>query len=159
MPHSDSPRRQPTQPNRPERPASMQFVRPVREETAKQEIPTVLGINSETTSARGISMSLTMFEPGGHSNCHMHVGSESALYVLHGSAHFFFGDRLEQDQIANQGDFVYVPPSCPHKGYNRSRTDRAVFVVARTDALEQERVIEAPGADDGSAAMRVVYMN
>ena len=137
----------------------MEFVRPATEELARQEIPTMIGVNAETTSARGISMSLTIFEPEGHSNCHMHLDSESALYVLTGSAHFFFGDHLEHDQVANQGDFIYVPPSCPHKGYNRSRTDRVVFVVARTDSLEQQRVTATPGADDGSTIARVDFVD
>ena len=138
---------------------TMEFVRPRAETTAAQDIPTLFGVNGATTSARGISMALTMFEPGGHSNCHMHVDSESALYVLEGSAHFFFGEHLEHDQVVQQGEFIYVPPSCPHKGYNRSRTDRVVFVVARTDALEQERVAVIPGADDGSADARVDYVD
>jgi uncharacterized RmlC-like cupin family protein len=132
----------------------MEFIHSGAEEAARQEIPTIVGISGATTSAQGISMSLTMFEPGGHSNCHMHVGSESALYVLRGSAHFF-GQRLEHDQLVSQGDFIYVPPSCPHKRYNRSRTERVVFVVGRTDAQEQERVVATPDADDGSSAARV----
>ena len=140
-------------------PKTMEFVRPAAEQVGAQEIPTLLGVNGATTSARGISISLTMFEPGGHSNCHIHVDSESALYVLEGSAHFFFGEHLEHNQVVNKGDFIYVPPSCPHKGYNRSRTDPVTFVVARTDALEHEHVVVIPDEDDGSAGARVDYID
>lgn len=136
---------------------TMDFVRPEEEEIAKQDIPALFGVNATTTSARNISMLLTMFEPGGHSNCHMHLDSETTLYVVRGSAHFFYGEHLEHDEVVNAGDFIYVPPFCPHKGYNRSRKERVIFVTARTDALEQERVVVTPEADDGSAESRVEY--
>ncbi|HEY4349066.1 MAG TPA: cupin domain-containing protein [Gaiellaceae bacterium] len=140
-------------------PKTMDFVRPTDEEMAKQDIPALFGVNAGTTSSRGIAMLLTMFEPGGNSNCHMHLDSETALYVVSGSAHFFFGEHLERDQIVNAGDFVYVPPFCPHKGFNRSRKERVVFVTARTDALEQERVVVTPEADDGTAGSNIDYID
>ena len=113
-------------------PKRMDFVHPAAEEIAKQDIPALFGINAGTTSSRGISMLLTMFEPGGNSNCHMHVDSESALYVVQGSAHFFFGEHLEHDQVVNAGDFIYVPPYVPHQEINASDDEPLECVLVRS---------------------------
>lgn len=57
--------------------------------------------------------------------------------------------------MVNAGDFIYTEPSSPHQGYNGSRISRVVFVVARTDALEQERVVVSADPDNGSSGARV----
>ena len=149
----------PNRQNPREWPETMDFVRPESEEAAKQDMLARFGVNATTTAARGLSMLLTVLEPGGCSNCHMHVDSESALYVLQGSAQFFYGEHLEHDQVVNTGDFIYVPPFCLHKVYNLSRKQRVTFVIARTDALEQERVVVRPEPDDGSAQSRIEYID
>ena len=49
--------------------------------------------------------------------------------------------------ITRAGDFVYIPADTPHLPYNRSATEPAVAVVARTNPNEQESVVMLPELD------------
>ena len=40
----------------------------------------------------------------------------------------YTGDRLEHEEIAHPGDYIFVPPQMPHVVVNRSATTPAVFV-------------------------------
>lgn len=50
--------------------------------------------------------------------------------------------------MQGRGDFLYIPPRIPHLVANRSDTQPAVTVLARTDPNEQEVVTELPELDD-----------
>ena len=43
--------------------------------------------------------------------------------------------------ISQAGDFLFIPPGVPHQPVNLSATERAVALIARNDAGEQERVV------------------
>jgi uncharacterized RmlC-like cupin family protein len=43
--------------------------------------------------------------------------------------------------VTEAGDFLFVPPGVPHQAVNLSGTERAVALIARNDAGEQERVV------------------
>src|SRR3982074_2876554 len=60
--------------------------------------------------------------PGGVSAVHHHGESESAIYVISGSARFWSGADLSQSHDAEAGDFVWVPPHEVHVEANRSDT-------------------------------------
>jgi uncharacterized RmlC-like cupin family protein len=128
-------------------------------ERAKQDIDAIFGVNEISTGSKHLSMLVTMFGPGEFSNAHYHIDHESALYGITGSVHMFWGAELEHDLILSQGDFLYIPAFCPHKSFNRSHTVDARFVTARTDALEQERVVVVPEIDDGRCDARVDYVD
>jgi len=49
--------------------------------------------------------------------------------------------------ITRAGDFVYIPANMPHQPYNRSQTEPATAVIARTDPNEQESVVMLPELD------------
>jgi len=134
-------------------------VRPRTIDRAKQDIDAYFGVNEVTTGSRGISMLVTMLGPGDCSNAHYHVDSETAIYGVSGSIRMFYGEKLEHSAVIGQGDFVYIPPFCPHKSYNRSHTEAATFVTARNDPLEQERVVVTPEVDDGTCESRVDYVD
>ncbi len=134
-------------------------VRPAEMERIKQDIDAYTGVNEVTTDSRSISMLVTIIRAGESSNAHYHLDHESALYCVSGHAHVFFGDELEFDVQVRAGDFLYIPPFCPHKTYSQSHDEDAVFVTARTDALEQERVVPVPQIDDGRCDQRLVWID
>jgi len=84
----------------------------------------------------------------------MHVGYETAIYGVRGSVALFYGERLERCVVITEGSFCFIPPGLPHKGYNLSETEAAVFVSARNDPADQEHVVVTTDADDGSADRR-----
>ncbi|UGS35887.1 cupin domain-containing protein [Capillimicrobium parvum] len=133
----------------------VRVLRPPRAETAKQDIPVFFGISERTAGANGLSLNVTAFPPGGHSNTHKHADYETAIYAVDGAIEFFHGERLEHSLIARTGDFLFIPAGVPHKTYNLSLTEPATFVTARNDPREQENVILTPEADDGSCDERV----
>lgn len=134
-------------------------VRPSHVEEIKQGIDAYIGVNEVSTNSRGLSMLVTLLNPGQQTNVHYHEEFESSIYVVSGDLHMFYGDELEDDVILTAGDFIYIPPFSPHKTYNRSHTSRVVGVTARNDPFEQERVIVTPHLDDGRCDARVSYLD
>src|SRR2546429_3120460 len=70
--------------------------------------------------------------PGAVSAVHHHGESESAIYVISGSARFWSGADLSQSHDAKAGDFVWVPPHEVHVEANRSDTEPVRMAVARS---------------------------
>jgi len=68
--------------------------------------------------------------------------------ITEGGVVLWFGQRLEERIEAGVGDFIYIPPGVPHLVANRSDTQPAVTVHARTDPNEQEEVTRLPELDD-----------
>jgi uncharacterized RmlC-like cupin family protein len=130
-------------------------LRPEGAETAKQDIPVFFGVSEDSAGARGLSLNVTAFPPGGHSNTHKHVGYETAIYAVSGAVEFFYGDHLEDSVVARAGDFLFIPAGVPHKTYNLSLEEPGIFVTARNDPREQENVVVTSEADDGSTEARV----
>ncbi|WP_406629757.1 cupin domain-containing protein [Amycolatopsis sp. WGS_07] len=135
------------------------LVHPEREQRAKQDVNALFGVNGVTTPSKHLSLLVTSLRPGEKSNVHYHVEHESALYGIRGSVHFFWGKELEHDLVVGVGDFLYIPPFCPHVSYNRSLVEDAAFVTARTDAFEQERVVTLPELEDDRCKPRVSYVD
>jgi len=85
---------------------------------------------------------VTLPPAGGRTKAHVHEGHESAFYFLSGEdVELWTGDRLEHRDLAQAGDYLYIPPGVPHVAVNRSPTRPAVFIGARTDPHEQESVV------------------
>src|SRR3989475_10476553 len=68
---------------------------------------------------------------GAVSAVHHHGESESAIYVISGSARFWSGAELSQSHDAEAGDFVWVPPHEVHVEANRSDTEPVRMAGAR----------------------------
>ncbi|OZM75431.1 cupin domain-containing protein [Pseudonocardia sp. MH-G8] len=134
-------------------------VHPEKSQRAKQDVNALFGVNGVTTPSKHLSLLVTYLKPGEKSNAHYHLEHESALFGIGGSVHFFWGRELEHDLVVGKGDFLYIPPFCPHVSYNRSHTVDASFVTARTDAYEQERVVVLPDLDDDRCKPRVSYID
>ena len=133
------------------------LVQPPEAHDAKQHLPVIFGISGASAGATGLSLQLTAFPPAGHSNAHMHVGYETAIYAVRGAVELFYGARLERSVVVEEGSFCYIPPGVPHKAYNLSETESALFVTARNDPADQEHVVVTPDADDGSADERAQH--
>ena len=117
---------------------------------AVQAVPYYVGISRNTTGARALSMQLVVLPPGGSCRPHIHVGSESGLYILAGHAETKFGDGLRESVIAGPGDFLFIEPGVPHQGCNLSKTDPVIAIVVRDDANEQEHIkLYLPEGSDG----------
>ena len=130
-------------------------VNPPATEGAKQDIPVFFGVSDRSAGARGISLNLTAFPPGGNSKAHIHRQFETAIFGVKGACEIFYGERLEHSVVLKEGCFCFIPPSLPHKAYNLSESEQGLFVTARNDANEQEDVVLTPEADDASPDERV----
>jgi uncharacterized RmlC-like cupin family protein len=88
---------------------------------------------------------LTM-EPGQRARAHLHENHESSIYVISGTAEFWYGPRLEHHEVVKAGDFVHIPAGVPHVPANTS-SEPVEAVIARTDPNEQESVVVLPELD------------
>lgn len=75
----------------------------------KQELTYVSGIAAETTGSQGICMHLLNLPPKERAKAHLHENHETAIYVISGQAGMWYGERLEEHESINSGDFVYIP--------------------------------------------------
>ncbi len=106
-----------------------------------QQLPNFVGISGKTVGAKGLSMNIVVFPPGGKAAPHRHEGFESAVYLLQGRVETRWGERLEHSVITETGDFLFIPPGMPHQPINLSATEQARAIVVRNDPNEQEHVV------------------
>ena len=105
------------------------------------------GISSETAGSTGICMHLLTIPPGGRAKAHKHEHHETAIYVLSGEAHTWYGERLENHVIVGAGSMFYIPAGMPHLPINLGDAE-CVAVISRTDPHEQESVVLLPELDE-----------
>ncbi len=98
--------------------------------------------SADTTGASRLWVAYTEIAPGGVSGAHHHGIAETVVFVLQGSARFFFGDGLGEAIEASGGDFVWIPPSEVHAEMNASATDQLRMLVVRSP---YDITIEADG--------------
>jgi uncharacterized RmlC-like cupin family protein len=115
----------------------IRVVRGPAETLSLQQLPTFVGV-SERAGATGLSLALAIVPPGGEALPHVHEGFETAIYQLEGRVVTRYGERLEHAVETGPGDFLFIPPGVPHQPVNASASERAVGVIARTEASEQE---------------------
>jgi uncharacterized RmlC-like cupin family protein len=127
--------------NRTPDPAGVKIVRPDGTTLTRQQLPYFVGISATTTGATGISMNLVLIPPGGTAEPHSHANYETAIYLLQGRVETRYGRGLQQTQIAEAGDFIFIPPGVPHQPHNLSADEPAYALVARNDPNEQENVM------------------
>ncbi len=120
--------------------AEVVTVRPDAAVMTKQALPNFVGISEQTAGSSAISMNLVIIPPGGRADPHVHKGYESAIYVMEGEVETRYGAGLAKSVINKAGDFLFIPADVPHQPVNLSKTERAVAIVSRNDANEQESV-------------------
>ncbi|MGF6176520.1 cupin domain-containing protein [Ensifer sp. 4252] len=121
-------------------------VRPGSGHAGKQGLSYFEGIAAETVGATGICMHLLTIPPGARAKAHLHEGHETAIYVLSGEAHTWFGQRLEEHVVVRAGEMFYIPAGVPHLPANLSDAPCSA-VIARTDPKGQESVVLLPELD------------
>jgi uncharacterized RmlC-like cupin family protein len=119
----------------------IRVIRPGPEATERQHLDYFLGVSDDTCGATGLAMHLVVVPPGAAAEPHYHDGYETAIYQLEGRVQTRYGEALERSVVTEAGDFLFVPPGVPHQAVNLSGTERAVALIARNDAGEQERVV------------------
>ncbi|WP_019140196.1 cupin domain-containing protein [Noviherbaspirillum massiliense] len=116
-------------------------IRPEQAVVTRQRLPYFIGISGNTAGSRGLSMHIVVIPPGAAAEPHLHEGYETGIYVLEGRVETRYGEGLAESVVSEAGDFLFIPPSMPHKAINLSSTEAARAIVARNDPDEQERVI------------------
>ncbi|MER9106017.1 cupin domain-containing protein [Mesorhizobium sp. M0848] len=122
------------------------LIRPESTYEGKQGLTYFAGITAETVGASGICMHMLTIPPGARAKAHMHESHETAIYVLSGEVHTWYGDRLEHHIVTKAGDLFYIPAGVPHLPANLSSAPSSA-VIARTDSNEQESVVLLPELD------------
>lgn len=106
------------------------------------------GISGETVGSRSLFLGIVTLPPGERTRAHVHERHESAFYVLSGNdIELLSGEHLEHRQVAQQGDYLFIPPNVAHVAVNRSTTQPAVFVGARNEPSAMESVRMRPELD------------
>lgn len=113
----------------------------------KQGFSYAPAISAETVKSQALHMQLLTIPPGGRAKAHKHESHETAIYILQGEGHMWWGEKLEHHMVSKAGEFVYIPANMPHMPYNPSATETCVAVIARTDPNEQESVVLLPDLD------------
>lgn len=122
------------------------IVKPHHTYGGKQGLNYFEGIAAETVGSTGICMHILTIPPGARAKAHLHEAHETAIYVLSGEAHTWYGDRLEEHVVVHTGELFYIPAGVPHLPANLSNTP-CTAVIARTDPNEQESVVLLPDLD------------
>lgn len=126
--------------------ATCRVVRPSGSYDGRQGLSYFEGIARETVGSTGICMHLLTIPPGARAKAHLHESHETAIYVLSGEAHTWYGERLQEHAIVRAGEMFYIPAGVPHLPANLSDAPCSA-VIARTDPHEQESVVLLPELD------------
>ncbi len=59
-------------------------VRPAATTMTKQQLPNFVGISGATAGAKHLSMNMVVIPPGGAAKPHVHLGYETAIYIVSG---------------------------------------------------------------------------
>ena len=122
-------------------------IRSIDEYEGKQGPSYAGGVSAESVGSRGIWLGMVTMAPGSRTKAHFHEAHETAFYVLRGECELWFGDDLQEHEIARAGDYIYIPADVSHVAVNRSQTEPFVVVGGRTDPSEQESVRLQPELD------------
>ena len=121
------------------------MIRPQAQTAAeRQQLEYFLGVSGDTCGSTGPTTSPATTcsrPPGAAAEPHYHDGYETAIYQLEGRVETRYGEGLARSVVTEAGDFLFVPPGVPHQPVNLSTSERAVALIARNDASEQERVV------------------
>jgi uncharacterized RmlC-like cupin family protein len=120
-----------------------QIVHPSGTYEGKQGFSYFEGIAKETVGSNAICMHLLTIPPTGRAKVHMHENHETAIYLMSGEAHVWFGERLQPHVVQHAGEMFYIPAGVPHLPMNLGDKP-AMAVIARTDPHEQESVVLLP---------------
>ena len=110
----------------------------------KQGLTYFAGVSAQNVGAQHLCLLVLVLPPGARAVAHLHESHESAIYLVEGEADVWWGEGLAEHGVMSAGDFMYIPAGVPHLPANRSATQEARAVIARTDPNEQESVVLLP---------------
>ncbi len=90
-------------------------------------------INHASAGASKLWAGRVELHPDAKASPHHHGKLESIIYVVSGRSRTRWGDHLEFVAEAGPGDFLFIPPYCPHQEINASKDEPLVIVVVRSD--------------------------
>ncbi|PZX13125.1 putative RmlC-like cupin family protein [Palleronia aestuarii] len=90
-------------------------------------------IDAARVGAQKIWAGTVAIEPDAKTGVHHHGALESVIYVVRGRARLRWGERLEFVAEAEPGDFIFVPPFCPHQEINAEPGEVLHCVLMRSD--------------------------
>lgn len=90
------------------------------------------GVSVENTEVAGLWYGRVHTSVGEHSDPHHHGEAETGGFVLQGRGYIRYGERYNEIEYFEEGDFVYVPPFVPHIEGNAGRTKELIWLTTRT---------------------------
>ena len=81
------------------------------------------GISADSVGSRAIWLGMVTMPPGARTKAHLHEGHETAFYVLSGECDLWYGEELQERDVARAGDYIYIPAGISHVAVNRSQTE------------------------------------
>ena len=126
---------------------SCRIIRTVESYVGKQGPSYMGGVSAESAGSQAIWLGVITLAPGTRTKAHYHANHESALYLLSGEVETWWGEALQEHDVMRAGDYIYIPAGISHVAVNRSQTELAIVVGARTDPNEQESVVLQPELD------------
>lgn len=126
--------------------AQILTIRPGQSVMTRQGLPYFVGISGNTVGSRGLAMHMVVIPPGAHASPHVHLGYETAIFIIEGRVLTRWGEQLENESVNQAGDFLYVPPGVPHEAINLSPDQAARAIVARNDPADQDKVAPWPAS-------------
>jgi uncharacterized RmlC-like cupin family protein len=106
------------------------------------------GVSTQSAGARALFLGIVTLPPGERTRAHVHEHHESAFYLLSGGeVELWSGPQLEHVAKARPGDYLFIPAGVPHVAVNRSNSEPAVFIGARTDPAASEPAAMTPHLD------------
>ena len=87
------------------------------------------GIWSKSVEKPGLTMSLVVIPPGGRNRRQYHVNCDAGMHILKGRLRVFLGSNLDlKEDIAEEGDFIFIPRGTIHGLMNDSATEPAEII-------------------------------
>ncbi|WP_207537882.1 cupin domain-containing protein [Sabulicella rubraurantiaca] len=123
-------------------------IRRVKSAEKSCDTPETLGMNREVaisgsrTGSTALWAGTNRIRPNSRTGAHHHGALESVIYIISGTAHMRWGDRLEFITEAKAGDFFLVPPYVPHQEINASATEELHCALVRSGI--EEVVVNLP---------------
>jgi uncharacterized RmlC-like cupin family protein len=117
------------------------LVSPEHAVKTRQGLPAFVGISEATAGSTGICMNLIEIPPGGRAEPHLHLGFETAIYLIEGTVETLYGPGLRERVVVRTSDFLYIAADVPHQPINLSASQTARAIVARNTPREQESVV------------------
>lgn len=121
-------------------------IRPSEREVQRDNHPGMeraIAISRTLIRSEGVYAAVVRTRPAGGTLAHHHGDCESVIYVVAGRARFTWGETgTEEEMIADEGDFIYIPAGEVHTESNVSLTDYLEVVVVRNCPEPETIVVE-----------------